>query len=55
MQYQLTNNPIIVKWIRDDGATWYIPNDPANTEWQEYQKWLAVDLENNVPEPADEE
>ena len=20
-----------------------IPNDPANTDWQEYQKWLTLD------------
>ena len=34
--------------IRSDG--WFIPQDPANTDYQAYLKWLD---EGGVPLPAD--
>jgi hypothetical protein len=43
--YQLTATDASV--IRtEDGAC--IPNDPANRDWVEYQKWLA---DSGVPDP----
>ena len=34
-----------------DGSNTSIPFDPANTDYQEYLKWVA---EGNEPLPADE-
>jgi hypothetical protein len=36
-----------VKRLADNAC---IPPDPRNTDWDEYQKWLAA---GNVPQPAD--
>jgi hypothetical protein len=46
--YQLTtadrNGPV----LRTADQAW-IPNDPANRDWQEYQQWLA---DGGVPDPV---
>ena len=34
-----------------DGIKYYIPFDEANTDYQEYLKWKAID--GNEPEAAD--
>jgi hypothetical protein len=49
MSYKLTDNSSFVIWTDNDGVIHFIPNDPANRDWQEYQKWLA---EGNTPDPA---
>ena len=45
--YQLTQSDTILRLA--DNA--FIPQDPANIDYKEYQDWLA---EGNTPEPAPE-
>lgn len=49
--YKFLNGPdgIPSAILRSDKAS--VPFDPANTDYQEYLKWLE---EGNTPEPADE-
>ena len=44
----ITNQVNMVKRLSDNA---FIPFDPANTDYQEYLKWLE---EGNTPLPADE-
>lgn len=44
MTYTLTRDTGVIR----DADCVYIPADPANTDWQAYQAWLA---EGNTPNP----
>ena len=47
IMYKLTKNP---EQVYDNEKHIFIPFDPANTDYQEYLKWVA---EGNTPLPAE--
>lgn len=57
MQFQKIKNPdgqdseSMIIMTRDSGSVVFVPNDPANRDWQAYQEWLA---QGNQPLDADE-
>jgi hypothetical protein len=55
MTYRLVKNPFngrkdVVNKMMEGGVMLSIPFDPANTDYQQYLKWLE---EGNTPLPAD--
>ena len=41
-------NELFVKRIEDDGKEWWIPTDPANSDYQRYLRWLNGGEENGT-------
>jgi hypothetical protein len=50
-EYRLIANPegSVQHQVPPDGPVTTIPNDPLNTDWIEYQEWLAA---GGVPDPV---
>jgi len=49
-QYKTVNGSDAFSVVLENGAMVSFIVDPANTDYQEYLKWVA---EGNTPEPAD--
>jgi hypothetical protein len=57
IEYKLFKDPVSkevvsVFKIQEGSLTWSFPFDPANTDYQEYLKWIEA---GNTPLPADEQ
>lgn len=59
MQYKYMRHPETNELVEDmilgmpqEGLLMFIPNNPDNRDWKEYQEWLAL---GNEPLPPDEE
>lgn len=52
MNYKLTLNENMIQKIEDNGTVRWVPNDPSNKDWMDYQEWLG---QENEPLPADEQ
>jgi hypothetical protein len=50
-QFDAQGNSLPVNTVIKDDRLW-IPFDPANTDYQEYLRWLEA---GNTPEPAEEQ
>ena len=48
--YQLVNTSTGINMVLKTEYRIWIPFDPANTDYQEYLKWVA---EGNTPQPAE--
>ena len=44
-EYQLTGSDVVIR----TADTAFIPNDPANRDRAEYERWLLV--KGNIPDP----
>ena len=49
--YKLTPYTTVIKLGETEQQNLFIPSDPANTDYQDYLKWVS---EGGVPLPADE-
>ena len=50
-EYKTLDGTTAIHLVRDDGSSASFLKDPANTDFVEYQRWLA---EGHTPQPADQ-
>lgn len=44
---ELSGDELLVK-VDEDGKEWWIPADPANSDYQRYLRWLNGEEENGT-------